>query len=211
MPQTLRKFAPPQPEGVRLHLGCGRNIMPGRVNIDCVPLPGVDVTFDLESCRTHALPFQDDSVDHILMSHVIEHIRDTYGLMQELYRIAKPGALFVARTPYGSSDDSWEDPTHVRPYFFLSWSYFSQPYHWRSESGYRADWKPETVELLVAKKENEGLTASQILDKVLYQRNSVLEMVATLSCVKPAREAKKALQVLPRVTFIPTEPGGMDA
>ena len=133
-------------EGIRLNLGCGRSPMEGWVNVDSVELPGVDVVADLEKGK---LPFDDESVREINGSHVIEHIRDPLGLMAELYRVAKPGAVAVFRTPYGSSDDADEDPTHVRRYFWGSWGYFSQPYYWRADYGYRGDWEVEDVLLTV--------------------------------------------------------------
>ena len=199
---ALRGFTPPQETvGVlRLHLGCGRTILPGWVNIDCVSLPGVDVVADLDECRTKRLPFENDSVGEFLMSHVIEHVHDTLALMQELHRIASSGAKLVARTPYGSSDDAWEDPTHVRAYFIQSWGYFSQPYWWRTDLGYRGDWQPEILQLTVDKK-YRGSEPQAILDEVFEKRNVVKEMIVTLSAVKPVREAKRELQRLPRITF----------
>lgn len=201
---TLRGFSPgPQPgvEALRLHLGCGRTILKGWVNVDQVSLPGVDVTADLNACRVKRLPFADDSVDEFLLSHTIEHITDTLALMQELHRVAKPGSILTARTPYGSSDDAWEDPTHVRAYFIQSWGYFSQPYYWRADYHYRGDWQPETLELAVDKEDNKDLAPAAILARVFAERNVVREMVVTLRCVKPIREPKRELQVLPRIKF----------
>jgi SAM-dependent methyltransferase len=191
---ALRGFTPPNP-AVRLNLGCGRSSLPGWVNLDCVDLPGVDVVADLNDCRKTPLPFPDNSVDEFYLSHVIEHIADTLALMQELHRIGKPGAKLVARTPYGSSDDAWEDPTHVRPYFIQSWGYFSQPYFWRADYQFRGDWQPETLDLLTDK---DGMTA----ERLFAERNTVREMVATLRCVKPIRAPKRELQVLPTINFV---------
>lgn len=39
--------------------------------------------------------------------------------MEELHRIAKQDAIFTCRVPYGSSDDAYEDPTHVRQFFYI--------------------------------------------------------------------------------------------
>ena len=92
--------------GLQLNLGCGRSPLPGWVNVDLSPLPGIDVVADLDACRTTPLPFADNSVSKMQMSHVLEHIHDTLALMQELHRIAEPNALFTIRCPYGSSDDA---------------------------------------------------------------------------------------------------------
>jgi SAM-dependent methyltransferase len=175
--------------------------MPGWTNIDAVGLPGVDVVADLDGCRDTQLPFSNDSVDSFMLSHVIEHIRDTLPLMQELHRIAKPGAILIARTPYGSSDDACEDPTHVRQYFIQSWGYFSQPYYWRADYGYRGDWQPETMDLIVDKA-LQPLDPSEILQRVFSTRNVVKEMIVNLRAVKPIREPLRELQKLPSINFI---------
>ena len=87
---------------LRLNLGCGRTILDGWINVDAVALPGVDVVADLDRCRTAPLPFDDASAGEFLLSHVLEHLSDPLPLMQELHRIAAPGALATIRCPYGS-------------------------------------------------------------------------------------------------------------
>src|SRR5688572_28200923 len=105
---------------LRLNVGCGRNILPGWINLDFTELPGVDVVADLEKCGTIPIPLASDTIDEFLLSHLIEHIRGSLDLMQELYRLAKPHARAVIRVPHGASDDAWEDQTHVRAYFAQS-------------------------------------------------------------------------------------------
>ena len=117
--------------------------MEGWVNLDRVELPGVNIVADIDRCAEEPLPLEDDYVDEFLLSHVIEHIRNPMPLMQELHRIAKPNALAAIRVPYGSSDDAFEDPTHVQRYFLNSFGYFSQPSYWRADYGYRGDWQPK--------------------------------------------------------------------
>ena len=181
-------------EPSRLNVGCGRDAKAGWVNLDAVELPGVDTVTDLELCRENPLPFEDDRFDEFLLSHVIEHVQNTLPLMQELHRIATPGARAVIRCPYGSSDDAFEDPTHVRQYFLNSFGYFSQPYYWRADYGYRGDWKVNKIELAVDQATHEGMAAAEILDRVQSRRNVVREMVAELEAVKPIREPRKEWQ-----------------
>lgn len=207
MQTAMRKFNPgpaavvASAEPLRLHLGCGRTILQGWVNVDQVNLPGVDVVADLGACRSTPLPFPDDSVGEFLLSHVLEHIQDTLPLMQELHRIAKHDAFCTIRVPYGSSDDAWEDPTHVRPYFLQSFGYFSQPFYWRADYGYRGDWQPKELALIVDAKDADGRTADEVIDLVFHRRNIVREMVATLVAIKPIRECRKELQVMPAIAI----------
>jgi predicted SAM-dependent methyltransferase len=73
--------------GLHLNLGCGRSPLEGWVNVDVTAMPGVDVVANLDTCRTVPLPFADDSVSQLRMSHVLEHIGDTLALMQELHGV----------------------------------------------------------------------------------------------------------------------------
>lgn len=180
---------------LKLHLGCGRNVLPGWFNVDAQALPGIDLVFDFDSCQRQPLPLAENSVDEFLASHLIEHLHHPLPFMQELHRVAKPDARAVFRVPYGSSDDAFEDPTHVRQYFMSSFGYFSQPYYWRADYGYRGDWATEMVTLLVDAARCAGKSADQIMSDVRTLRNVVKEMVVELRAVKPVREPKAELQV----------------
>ena len=178
---------------MKLNLGAGRNPMSGYVNVDRAALPGIGVVHDLES---FPLPFDDDTFDEVIGIDLIEHITDALGLMQELWRVARPDAVCVFELPYGSSDDAWEDPTHVRPYFVQSWGYFSQPFYWRADYGYRGDWQPEAVTLAVC---CDGDTPEEIMLQVNALRNAVSRQRVTLRAVKPARPCARELIVLPKI------------
>ena len=55
---------------MKLHLGCGKNIKEGYVNIDSyVEAPGI------EKNDIFNLPYEDNSIDEILTEHLIEHIK----------------------------------------------------------------------------------------------------------------------------------------
>lgn len=175
----------------KLHIGCGRTILKGWVNLDIMPLEGVDIIADLNQCKTTPLPFEENSVDEFFASHVLEHIERPLDVMEELYRIAKPNAKMVCEVPYGSSDDAFEDPTHCQQFFLHSFDYFSQPIYWRADYGYRGDWLIEKVSLVVEAKTYTGKAAEDILHAVHMYRNVVKEMRVQLKAIKPIREAKR--------------------
>ncbi len=93
--------------------------------------------------------------------------------MQELHRIATPNAAVTFNVPYGSSDDAFEDPTHVRPMFMNSFLYFSQPAYWRADYGYRGDWQTEKITLFVPQETYAGKSGDEILRDVQSLRNVV--------------------------------------
>lgn len=183
----------------RLNVGCGRDIKPGWINLDVAALPGVDVIADLEKCATDPLPLKTDSIDEFLLSHLIEHIANTLPLMQELHRVAKPNAKLVIRCPHGASDDAWEDPTHLRAYFTQSFGYFSQPYYWRADYGYRGDWQPVKIILAVDRRLHQGAAAEAIINQINTQRNVVRELIAELVAIKPIRQPLRELQSAPQL------------
>lgn len=192
---------------LKLNVGCGRNILSGWKNLDRAALPGVDYVVDLDGCAPGAVPLADDSVDEFLLSHVIEHVRQPLPMLQELHRIAAPGARMEIRVPYGSSDDAFEDPTHVRQYFLDSFGYFGQPYYWRADYGYRGDWRIDEIELVISDVSLERASSADIAAVVKTRRNVVTEMRATLTAVKPIREPRAELRAAPRVRY--TFPSGM--
>lgn len=167
----------------RLHLGCGRTILPDWVNLDLQAGPGVDVVADLDRCHECPLPFEADTFGEFLASHLFEHLRNPLPFMQELHRIAKPGAQAVFRVPYGSSDDAVEDPTHVRLCFLNTFSFFSQPFYWRADYGYRGDWQTDCIRLKVSSQRYKGKSPQEVMDDVMHLRNVVREMVVEMVAV----------------------------
>ncbi len=98
---------------LKLNLGCGKNKLPGYVNVDKFGSP--DVLHDLE---TVPWPWETSSVGEVVLHHVLEHLGVTpdrfFGVMKELYRVSAPGALIFIKVPHPRCDDFINDPTHVR-------------------------------------------------------------------------------------------------
>jgi hypothetical protein len=121
--------------------------------------------------------------------------------MEELHRISKPDGLLMIKIPYGSTDDAFTDPTHVRQYFRGSFGYFSQPFYWRADYGYRGDWKPLRIELHLFD-HFKGMPYDEQLIAVDTYRNVVQEMVVYLQAIKPIRATNAELQTKPEIVFV---------
>jgi ubiquinone/menaquinone biosynthesis C-methylase UbiE len=97
------------------------------------PDVGADVVFNLERCGNgERLPFEDGSFDCILGSHVFEHIVHLVDVVNELYRVLRPGGYLLSVTPYVSSDDAWDSPHHVRAFSENTWHYFTKQLYERT-------------------------------------------------------------------------------
>jgi len=114
-------------EGIKLNLGCGSKILEGYINVDKFDYYNVDRVHDLEK---FPYPFKDDTVNEIILSHVLEHIGqnpDTFnGILKEIYRICKNQAIIHIAVPHPRHDDFIADPTHVRPITVLGLSLYNK-------------------------------------------------------------------------------------
>jgi SAM-dependent methyltransferase len=118
-----RAYHPPifMTQARRLHLGCGRDIRAGWVNVDRLPLPGVAVVLDLES----PLPFRDGAFDEVFSSHVLEHVERFLELMAELHRVTAARGRLTHVVPHLSFFGSYTDPTHRRFFGYHSFDYLA--------------------------------------------------------------------------------------
>ena len=97
--------------GFLLEIGSGFGFLLSKFQNDGWDVRGIDpyaaacsyakerngVTADIGTLET--LHVASDSVDVVIMNHVIEHVPDPVATLKEIYRITKPGGLFVMETP----------------------------------------------------------------------------------------------------------------
>lgn len=63
------------------------------------------------------LPFQDSSFDAIYAFRVLETVDDPLSLIEEIWRVGRPGAAVYLRVPHGSSSlNTWKDPEAGRAF-----------------------------------------------------------------------------------------------
>jgi SAM-dependent methyltransferase len=74
--------------------GAGRRV-PGYINLDLFPMPGVDLAADAE-----ALPFASEIFTRIECDAVLEHVRNPAQVMSEMRRVLAPGGYLHLVTPF---------------------------------------------------------------------------------------------------------------
>lgn len=116
-----------------LVLGCGGTPELQAVNLDRVALPKVDVVHEMTDAPW---PFPDDRFLTVRADHVMEHIPHYVpgspqdGLiivMNEVWRVTKPGGTVSLVVPHSSHPRALGDPTHCRYMVDRSWWYFGRP------------------------------------------------------------------------------------
>ncbi len=92
-----------------LDVGCGPEKYPGSIAVDMNPATAADVLCHLDR---GGLPFRDNSFDQVRAIHLIEHVADVIGTMEEFHRVTRPGGTILLVTPHYTDFSSFRDPTH---------------------------------------------------------------------------------------------------
>jgi hypothetical protein len=198
-PQPAARFAAP----LKLNLGCGYRKLEGYVNADKYPDSKPDLLLDIEVLPW---PFPDNSVTHVFLSHVLEHVGQDAALflrlMQELWRVCAPGAEVVIHVPHPRHDDFLGDPTHVRPIMPATLQAFDQALNrdWiAAGSGATPlglqlgiDFQVVSLEYMPDQRWKQKLDAGQVTVQELFemaaaQNNVFVELHFTCLAHKPGR------------------------
>jgi predicted SAM-dependent methyltransferase len=83
--------------GARLHLGAGRNVLPGWLNTDYLGHFPACLRLDV---RKH-FPFPDGTFQYVFSEHMIEHLSYDGGLhmLGECFRVLRPSGVIRVETP----------------------------------------------------------------------------------------------------------------
>ena len=108
-----------------LDVGCGGTKQRATsYGVDLHPAPGVDVLADL----TRTLPFADGRVDRVYAVHVLEHVLDLVGVMNELHRVLADDGVLHVLSPHWQSVAAVGDPTHVKYLDVQTFKWFCGPH-----------------------------------------------------------------------------------
>ena len=121
-----------------MDIGCGPKKRARAIGLDRRPDKGVDILCDLE----HPLPLADEIAHEVHAHHVLEHVRNLVQLMEEIYRVCRPGAIVHVSGPYYTSRGAFRDPTHVRFLAEDTFQYFEVP----TPYGIRTNFVMERIE-----------------------------------------------------------------
>ncbi|MBN3791223.1 methyltransferase domain-containing protein [Burkholderia sp. Ac-20353] len=95
---------------VKVDLGCGPVKRDGFIGIDRFAMRGVDIVCGLD----RGIPLSDDSVDYLVASHSLEHVRDLPRVIHEMHRICKDRALITIVAPYAATGLNQANPYHLQ-------------------------------------------------------------------------------------------------
>lgn len=116
-------------KGLRFDLGCGDKPSSLCLGVDiCSPKAAILADF------RHGLPFADRSVSFLKASHVMEHMPDIFGFMDECWRVLNDdihASLYIA-VPRADHRNAIGDPEHVRFFTPNTFVYFTPLWHYRT-------------------------------------------------------------------------------
>lgn len=120
----------------RLHIGSGKDYMPGWFNVDILEQAQPDALLDLSAplnlparmdCATVGpVELRADSLTFVYANNVLEHVGDLPRLMTNCLRLLRQGGQMLIEVPYEKARAAWQDPTHVRAFNERSWVYYAE-------------------------------------------------------------------------------------
>lgn len=133
-----------------LDLGCGDRPEHWKPNSDGVDIFDYGQKYIFNLCNKN-WPIESNIYNRIVAQHILEHIEggwDFINILNEIWRVGKPGAIFAGACPhFPSSPNYYRDPTHVRPineYTFEAF-YVNSAIHFGTGYNVKCKFKPHRV------------------------------------------------------------------
>ena len=167
---------PEDENSIFLDLGCGIKKVNNCVGIDKIETQCTDYVHDFEKM---GIPFSSSIVDGIAMFDVIEHLHDWVFVMNEVYRVLKPGGTIEIHYPVGMSPGYRNHAMHVKPWWPDMFRIFdfnnptSNPdfIHMQKSSGLKCDFLLEDNDVMG--KEDEGVGIVLLKSRKAYPENFI--------------------------------------
>lgn len=159
--EALKKYRKTLPESNKLNIGCGFRPFMNYINLDYDENVFPDIVRNVDE----GLPFDDNKFEEVYSSHVIEHIKDVFFFMSEIWRVCKSKATVTIIAPYCGFLEWAIQPDHVR---LINYNYFER-------------WRPEHVSVQNELKQLRGAQFNIIKTELI---NEAKEIKFILECVK---------------------------
>lgn len=151
----------------KLHLGCGRDIKPGWVNLDMTE--GADVVAD----ATQGLPFPDSTFDYVYSQDFMEHLpqEKKVFVINEIWRVLKQGAKMEHFIPNAGSRNDFGSPSHLSHWNLQQFEHFDvDSYRYEKDRGYEGfigGFRKILAEEVNFQQEHQGLMPQSI--HIIYE------------------------------------------
>lgn len=112
----------------QLNLGCGSTKLDGYINIDVEESCSPDLVCDFSK---QSLPYEDKSIDKVVLFHTIEHIRKSLHvpILSEIHRVLKVGACVIISYPnFLECVENWKNNKQGQRAFWEATIYGRQLY-----------------------------------------------------------------------------------
>jgi hypothetical protein len=190
---------------MKFNMGCGRRHLADYINVDSQAASNPDEVFDLE---VTPWPWPTACAEEILFNHSLEHMggdpKVFLAIMQEIYRIAAPGAVVQINVPHPRHDTFIADPTHVRPVTDMTLTLFDRrlndewysmgaantPFAHYLDVDFEITQAEITLEDVYLQRCQSGeISEAQVFEMLRTQNNIASELKFTLRVHKPGRGA----------------------
>lgn len=111
-----------------LNLGCGKKKSDNHFGIDINPRSDADLIYDVNKTPW---PLEDNQFEEVICASIIEHLENFYGVMEEIWRISKNGALVYISIPHYSDTAAFTDPTHKKYFTTYSFDVLTKDTEWQ--------------------------------------------------------------------------------
>lgn len=159
---------------MKIDLGCGLKKRSGYFGIDKVNFPDVDLVWDCNN----PIPLEDNCADEIVAISFLEHIDNDrkIHIMDEIFRLLKPGGIFISKTPSTDCRGAFQDPTNTAYWNENSFYYYVKD-EYRNLCGIKA--KFDIINLNTSRVTNRQVCW---VDAVLKANKPVDPMKFTIIC-----------------------------
>jgi SAM-dependent methyltransferase len=157
-------------DGLKLHLGCGRDVRPGWVNVDRKDYGGgraPGTVLKVADIARDPLPLSDDMFDYAYSQDFLEHLPSErrVHVINEIWRVLKPGGLMEHYVPNASSRNAYGSPTHLSFWNLQVFEHFDvNSYRWakdREFEGVESGFECVTTRRVNPLPEEDGVTRFQ--------------------------------------------------